>query len=118
MYAILYNLWQILYLFRNNFHILCFLSFFSVFLLCFIRFQCLHGDSGHRIKHNNIKNRHQSDSDISKIPYEGIRCDSANKQHDKCQYLICGLPDPFITEKVRHIASCIKQDAQKSRKTE
>ena len=74
--------------------------------------------AGQRIEHENVKDRHQSDTQVAQIPDHGVGGQSADKEHDEGQNLVDGLCRPVIAEQVRHVGTGIEQDADKCGETE
>ena len=87
-------------------------------MILFVPGQFFQSLTGERIESDDIENGHKTDPHITKIPYEGISCDTADEEHDQSQELIEGLPAPFIPEKISHVTSGIENNAEKSGKAE
>ena len=100
---------------RNTILLFIYIQLFFRLLICLQFIECL---TSHQVQRYNVEDRHQTDSDISQIPYKCISRNSSNEQHHKCQYFVCSLPAPFVTKQICHITSCIKENSQKCRKTE
>ena len=71
-------------------------------------FQCL---SRHRVEDHNVKQRHQSDADIAEIPDNRVFLETADEEHDQCEYLVGGLEAPAVSEQVGDVGARIKQDS-------
>ena len=61
--------------------LVCLSQSYSLGFLLFVFFQGIQSFFRQRIQHDDVKDCHQSNSDISQIPYNCIRSKSTNKKH-------------------------------------
>ncbi len=88
------------------------------FFACLIIFQQFQSLSRHWIKDRDVEQCHQSDSDIAEIPDNRIFLETADEEHDQCEYLVGSLETPAISEQVGDVGARVEQDSDKRREAE